>query len=140
MTPVVVEDDFVGFFSGYLFSGGGWQEWDAHGDRGAVAEPWMSLLIHDSDLAILAYRPGAAGSGVAYVGGTPRLVFDDESEPAAPDRKREAAALAHWVTAATAASAFDLPRLESVIEGFLATDDDPELDEAVDDGPRSSPS
>ena len=124
----------VGFFGECLLQDLVWTKTDLEDSLlEPPREPWMSLIIHDSDLAILAYAPAGSGSGLAYIGGTPRLVFDDDSEAASPDRLAEAAALAVWVASLTNQNEADLDSLQLTIASFLASDDDPALPDDVTD-------
>ncbi|MEV4458369.1 hypothetical protein [Microbispora sp. NPDC049633] len=67
-------DDLMGFFGTYLYDGSRWLEHEAdqHPD---FAEPWLMVSIHDSDITTVVYRPAGPGSGVAYLGLTPRTYF-----------------------------------------------------------------
>jgi hypothetical protein len=129
----------VGFFGGFVFDGREWHEWDP--DAGIVPvldEPWLSLLIHDSDITTIAYAPSGSGSGVAYLGTTPRIYFGDASASAPTNTELEAEAFAHWlVQSGRAREAADEQRLRDTIVGYLASDDssssddvDAELDDA----------
>jgi hypothetical protein len=55
-------------------------------------EPWLVVDIHDSYVATIAYRPAGSGSGVAYLGVTPRTYFEDPDASAPTDVVREARA------------------------------------------------
>lgn len=85
----------MGFFGTYLYDGRGWAEHDV---QQAVELPVPSLLvdIHDSDIATIRYRPTYDGSGVVYLGHTPRMYFEEEDASVRTDTTREAAALAAW--------------------------------------------
>ncbi len=61
-----------------------------------VPEPWLLVDIHDSDIATIAYRPTGSGSGVAYLGVTPRTYFEDPGASAPSDVAREAGGLVEW--------------------------------------------
>jgi hypothetical protein len=54
----------MGFFGAYLFDG---NRWTLHqpDQLPAVAEPWLMIDIHDSDITTVVYRPAGRGSGVA---------------------------------------------------------------------------
>lgn len=52
--------------------------------------------VHDSDIAAIVHRPTGSGTGVSYLGATPRTYFDDEEASAPIDTAREAAGLTTW--------------------------------------------
>ena len=65
----------VGFFGGYVFDGTTWHGFDLDSDhRLDIAAPWLSVYIHDSDIATVRYEPHGPGSGTAYLGYTPTAV------------------------------------------------------------------
>jgi len=111
----------VGFFGGFVFDGRNWREFDAYsGARPKLAEPWLSVVIYDSDIADIQYRPTGAGSGTAYLGHTPRSYFGDENASAPTDVSREAEGLASWLVQMHAGS--DELELQDLITSFLASD------------------
>ena len=124
----------MGFFGTYLFDGSRWAEVDPESVP-VIAEPWLFLDIHDSDVATVAYAPGGSGSGVAYLGFTPRTYFEIATASEPTDTVREAAALVAWRAriAGAKASARPLPTPEA-IQRFLAIDDPPFDPDAEDDG------
>jgi hypothetical protein len=61
-----------------------------------ATEPWLLVDIHDSDFTEVTYRPVGHGTGIAYLGITPRTYFDDERASAPTDVAREAQGLADW--------------------------------------------
>lgn len=85
----------MGFFGAYLFDG---HRWTAHqpAEQPTIAEPWLLVDIHDSDIATVTYRPVGPGSGVAYLGHTPRTYFENPDASAPTDVAREAAGLGAW--------------------------------------------
>lgn len=83
----------MGFFGTYLFEGGRWAAADS--SREAV-EPWLFLNIYDSDIATVMYRPTGAGTGIAFLGCTPRTYFDDISASSPTDTGMESLGLATW--------------------------------------------
>lgn len=127
----------MGFFGTYLFDGVTWESCDA--DRvPQVAEPWLLLDIHDSDIGTVSYRPAGPGSGVAYLGSTPRTYFAREEASEPTDVAREAAGLAAWWErhhgpATVVAGAAKTTELVT----YLAQDEDPyedfDEDEDVDE-------
>ena len=75
----------MGFFGAHLFDG---HHWSTHQPESppTIAEPWLLVDIHDSDIATIRYRPIGTGSGTAYLGHTPRTYF--ENPAARPARTR----------------------------------------------------
>ncbi|RVX45429.1 hypothetical protein EDD27_8222 [Nonomuraea polychroma] len=85
----------MGFFGTYLFDGTRWLTYK--GDKPpAIPGPWLMLDIYDSDIATVVYSPAGRGSGVAYLGFTPRTYFEDEAASPPTDVEREAKGLADW--------------------------------------------
>ncbi len=85
----------VGYFGTFLFDGHGWTEL-APNTEPTIPEPWLMLDIDDSDIATVSYRPTGPGSGTAYIGLTPRTMYEDDAASAPTDTDREAAGLANW--------------------------------------------
>ncbi|MFC0114655.1 hypothetical protein [Kibdelosporangium aridum] len=85
----------MGFFGTYLYDGDKWTPHD-NDVRPDLAGPWLTVDIHDSDIATISYSPADPGTGVAYIGVTPRIYFDDETASAPTDVAREAEGLAAW--------------------------------------------
>lgn len=85
----------MGFFGSYLYADGHWHEEELSSEP-IAAEPWLHASVHDSDFTAVTYRPTGPGSGVAFLGYTPRSYFemDDASPPT--DVARESAGLTHW--------------------------------------------
>ncbi|WP_431946055.1 hypothetical protein [Micromonospora marina] len=85
----------MGFLGTYLFDEG---RWTVHqpAEQAAIPEPWLLVDIHDSDIATLTYRPAGPGSGVAYLGYTPRTYSENSDASAQTDVVREAAGLSVW--------------------------------------------
>jgi hypothetical protein len=125
----------VGFFGSYLFDG----QWKpVEGAHGAT-EPWLTVEVHDSDITTVVYRPPGPGSGVAYLGCTPRTYFEDESASAPTDVRREARGLAAWWAGLHGVvGEAEMAAKERELSAFLAEDVDPadvpdDLDEDIDD-------
>ena len=116
----------MGFFGRYVYDGTRWLPLAEH-EVPSLAEPWLSVDIYDSDITTVVYRPAGQGSGVAYLGDTPRTYFADETASAPTDTGVEAAALAAWWARRHGASddARDAKARELI--GYLAADgpDDP---------------
>jgi hypothetical protein len=113
----------VGFFGSCVYDGASWRDVDADADPAActpAGDPWLSVTVHDSDIATLRYSPSGAGSGTAFVGITPRIYFDDPQASQPTDVGREADGLATWVGGSQGRS--DLGDLANVIRPFLAAD------------------
>lgn len=121
----------MGFFGTYQFDGTGYEP----GDRAGAPsmEPMLWVDIHDSDIAMLRYAPSGRGTGVAYLGCTPRIYFEAEEASEPTDPNLEANGLTDWWALrnidATEAER-DAKRLE--ILAFLASDELPEINA---DGP-----
>jgi hypothetical protein len=115
----------MGFFGGYIFDGNDWLEFEpAEGTAPEVGSQWLKVVIIDSDIADISYHPAGPGTGVAYLGYTPRVYFEDETASAPTDVEREAAGLAAWVAAYQGGG--DEAALQDLITPFLASDDDEE--------------
>jgi hypothetical protein len=91
---------------------------------------WRHLDVHDSDIAILSYAPASTGAGVAYLGFTPRVLFEDESASAPTDPDREAAALGAWFAQECGGEPGELTAL---VRSCLADDADDESHDDLDD-------
>ena len=115
----------MGFFGGYIFNGHNWLEFEpSAGSVPKVGSPWLRVVIYDSDIADIGYHPAGPGTGVAYLGFTPRVYFEDDNASAPTDVEREAAGLAAWVAAYQGGG--DETALQDLIAPFLASDDDSE--------------
>jgi hypothetical protein len=115
----------VGFFGTYLFDGG---RWTTHqpAEQPTIPEPWLLIDIHDSDFATLTYHPAGPGSGVAYLGGTPRTYFENPDASAPTDVVREAAGLSvWWAQQRGGASDTERSAKETELTAYLAEDLDP---------------
>lgn len=115
----------MGFFGTYLFDGSRWTL--HHPDQlPAVAEPWLTIDIHDSDITTVVYRPAGRGSGVAYLGYTPRTYFEDEGAWPPTDVAREVRGLVDW-WAQLRGGLSDVARAakETELAAYLAEDVDP---------------
>jgi hypothetical protein len=111
----------VGFFGSYVFDGSTWHGFDPDSDRWPdIAAPWLSVSIHDSDFAAVRYEPVGLGSGIAYLGCTPRAYLGDESASAPAGVFREAGGLASWLARQQGRS--DEAGLRDLIASFLAGD------------------
>lgn len=85
----------MGFFGTYAFDG---TRWTAQQDQRLpqLAAGWLWIDIHDSDFTTVVYSPAGPGSGIAYLGDTPRSYFEDDQASDPTDVTREAAGLAAW--------------------------------------------
>ena len=123
----------MGFFGGFVFDGQAWADWDPDADSTpSIAEPWLSVLIHDSDIATIGFSPAGGGLGLAYLGTTPRVYFEDDHASAPTDVAREAAALGEWRSDLEVEPSRTPAEWAAVIEPFLASDHDPEPSEDGD--------
>jgi hypothetical protein len=94
----------------------------------------LTVDIHDSDFTTVMYAPAGPGTGIAYLGYTPRIYFDSEDASAPTDVDREARGLAAWWTSVHAEATSADQQLKLVeIAGLLAADEEPSDDEPTDD-------
>lgn len=115
----------MGFFGTYLYDGSQWMEHSIDRSPG-IAEPWILVDIHDGDITAIMYSPTGPGSGVAYLGYTPRTYFEDEKASAPTDVAREAAGLvAWWAQLRGGASDSERRAKQNELAGYLAEDIDP---------------
>jgi hypothetical protein len=84
----------MGFFGEFTYSGGQWHEVDT------AVEPFVTIKIHDSDIAIVDYRPAFGAEGQFFLGTEPRIYFEDD-RIAPVDRTAESSAFARWLQVAT---------------------------------------
>src|SRR5258708_13534 len=127
-----MEDGAMGFFGGYIFDGHSWVEFEpSSATTPEVGSPWLKVVIFDSDLADISYHPAGPGTGVAYLGYTPRAYFEDENASAPTDVEREAAGLAAWIAAYQGGG--DETALQDLIAPFLASDEDDEDENEAED-------
>ena len=121
----------MGFFGGYIFDGHTWLEFEpSAGKVPDVGSPWLKVVFYESDIAAISYHPAGPGTGVAYLGFTPRVYFEDDYASAPTDIEREAAGLAAWVAAYQGGG--DEAALQDLIAPFLASDDDSEGEEDME--------
>ena len=127
----------VGFFGSWLLRGDSWVAWEP-GERVPMPEPWLAVAVHDSDLAMVEYRPAGPGTGTAFLGFTPRTYFEDDAASAPTDVQREAAGLAAWWAAFHSDPTHDeVAAKAEELAGFLAADEvgaeEDDLDEDDED-------
>jgi hypothetical protein len=127
----------VGFFGTYLYESGRWSERD---DAREATEPWLFLNIYDSDIATIMYRPCAPGTGMTFIGHTPRKYFDDPEASLPTDTVLESAGLAAW-WADHRGLDDDLERAakQTEIASYLASDADWDLAWPRDDEDNDRP-
>lgn len=121
----------MGFFGTYAFENGQWKTL-SEGELPPLVEPFLWIDIHDSDIASVVYAPAGPGTGVAYLGLTPRTYFENPSASDPTDVAREAAGLTAWWALNNSGDAVDK---QAEILGYLAEDENPDdlsLDEGVD--------
>ncbi|HEX7305567.1 hypothetical protein [Lentzea sp.] len=122
----------MGFFGTYAFEHGEWKTL-SEGELPPLSEPSLWIDIHDSDITSVVYTPAGPGSGVAYLGLTPRTYFENPNASDPTDVLREASGLAAWW--ALVSSGSDVVAKQAEILGFLAEDENPdefEWDESED--------
>jgi hypothetical protein len=137
------------FYLALQRAAGDWYRWASLADTSSTAvpgtastwtqsrgqtsrRPWLSVYIHDSDIATVRYEPHGPGSGTAYLGCTPRTYFDDESASEPTDVLREAEGLALWL--ARQQNGNDAAELRELIASSLAGDFQEQSGENTDDG------
>lgn len=113
----------VGFFGTYAYENGQWKTL-SEGELPPLAEPSLWIDIHDSDITSVVYTPAGPGSGVAYLGLTPRTYFENPNASDPTDTLREAAGLAAWWGLLN--SGGDVPAKQAELLAYLAEDEDPE--------------
>jgi hypothetical protein len=83
----------------------------------------LTIDIHDSDIATLAYEP-SSGQGFFYLGFQPRDYFEDEEASARFDLDAEASAFASWAN-----EVLDVEMPAGQIRPLLADDEEEEPDD-----------
>lgn len=79
----------MGTFATHIFSNGAW--------GGTTAgDSWLSIDIHDSDIATIEYSPAPTGLGKFYMGFQPRDYFEDPTASSDVDNASEATAFVAW--------------------------------------------
>lgn len=119
----------MGFFGTYAFEHGQWKTL-SEGELPPLDEPSLWIDIHDSDITSVVYAPAGSGTGVAYLGLTPRTYFENPNASDPTDVVREAAGLAAWWALHNSG---DVVAKQAEILGYLAEDEDPE-DFSVEEG------
>lgn len=123
----------MGFSGSYVYDGTSWSELD--GEVGLLAtqpvEPRLSISVHDSDIATVSYAPRGVGTGIAYLGFTPRTYFDDPNASRPTDVALEARGLASWSGAL--GDGPDERETTNLVASLLASDVDTDADEELDD-------
>jgi hypothetical protein len=116
----------MGFFGQFHFDGTAWTQ-----PKDDAQPPWLTVEIHDSDFATITYDPAGPGTGVAYLGETPRTYFEDETASEPTDVPREAAGLAEWWSGVNDMA--DVWDKERELVGYLAEDGDEMAEAPADD-------
>ncbi len=120
----------VGFFGTYAYENGQWKTL-SEGELPPLSEPSLWIDIHDSDITSVVYTPAGPGSGVAYLGLTPRTYFENPNASDPTDVLREASGLAAW-WALTRSGSGDVVAKQAELLAYLAEDEDPEAFELED--------
>jgi hypothetical protein len=118
----------VGFFGTYAYEHGQWKTL-SEGELPPLAEPSLWIDIHDSDITSVVYAPAGPGSGVAYLGLTPRTYFENPNASDPTDVLREAAGLAAWWALQNSG---DVTVKQAELLAYLAADENPD-DFSLDD-------
>jgi hypothetical protein len=115
-------EDGVRLYDSFLFDGRRWTRYES--DRlPTMADPWLMLDFHNSDMAAVSYRPVGPGVGTAYLGYTPRTYFNDPLLSPPTDVAREAAGLAAWWASRQGlTNHVDRDAKRAVLAGMLAED------------------
>lgn len=109
----------MGLFMTQTFAAGRWSASEP------ASTPFLTVEVHDSDIAIVTYAPAPASGGLVYLGFQPRDYFEDPKASPEIDLDEQAAGLASWAKGATGAS------VEAAsIRPLLAEDG---VEEALDD-------
>ncbi|MCW2786972.1 MAG: hypothetical protein JWP74_3489 [Marmoricola sp.] len=122
----------MGFFGTYVYDGSDWYEVDPDKvPAGRLSPPSLWVQIHDSDFAVLVYAPYEPGTGIAFLGDTPRTYFEDPIASIPTDVATEATGLAAWVATVLG----NVGPQPDQIQGWLAQDDmdDESADTGIDD-------
>jgi hypothetical protein len=77
----------MGYDGQFVHSGGEW------GEQVPDSPPYLSIDIHDSDIATIDFEPG---EGLFYLGTEPRDYFGSEEASDPVDHDAQAAALSKW--------------------------------------------
>jgi len=85
----------MGLFGRFTFSAGEWTSADS------LAEPYLAVDVHDSDIATVDFRPAGDVAGRCYLGFQPRVYFEDPDASAPVDNAAAAHGLAGWARTAT---------------------------------------
>ncbi|MDP9441419.1 MAG: hypothetical protein M3P34_04410 [Actinomycetota bacterium] len=80
----------MGLFARFTHSTGQWREAEP------ADEPYLSIDVHDSDIATVDYRPAPPGLGRFYLGVEPRIYFEDPTASDTVDREAEAKGFSQW--------------------------------------------
>ena len=81
----------MGFFGRSVYSNGCWSD-AANGDV------YLSIDIHDSDIATVTFGPTTSAQGIFYLGFQPRDYFEDPAASGPIDLEAEATAFITWAT------------------------------------------
>jgi hypothetical protein len=79
----------VGFFGNFVYSDGNWSDVIS----GSV---YLSVEVHDSDIATVAYAPADTAQGLFYLGFQPRDYFEDPNASAPVDVDGQATGITTW--------------------------------------------
>ncbi len=118
----------VGFFGTFAFEHGQWTTL-SEGELPPLTEPWLWIDIHDSDITSVVYAPVGSGTGVAYLGLTPRTYFENPNASDPTDVLREALGLAEWWALNNSG---DVLAKQAELVAYLAEDEDPDSFEPED--------
>lgn len=79
----------MGFFGKFVYGDGRWSDV-------ASGNAFLSIEIHDSDIATVVYAPPGTSLGLFYLGFQPRDYFEDPTASSPVDLDAEATGFAMW--------------------------------------------
>ena len=86
----------LGFFGMFLFVDGGWTLHEERISDPPIGVAYLSVDVHDSDIATVDFRPAQMGSGRFYLGCPPSDYFENESAGDPIDAEAAVSGLTTW--------------------------------------------
>jgi hypothetical protein len=113
----------VGTFATFVYSDGGWAET-------AASDQFLSIDIHDSDIATVRFAPAAEPArGLLYLGYEPRHYVEDDAASEPVDLVAETDALIGWAAEVTGV----LVSADEILPLLASPDGDEPGDEFVEE-------
>ena len=81
----------MGFFGTFVYSDGHWSE-------AASGSPYLSIEVHDSDIATVTFVPAGTSEGIFYLGFQPRDYFEDPTASGPVDLDAESTGVTTWAS------------------------------------------